>query len=183
VNYSSLSKNTHPDAIKIIKRMSEEDPDELDWYSIYGNPEAIELIEQKIEEGVGDLVLYWEYIFKNSKAIKIIQDNLTRMNDIPSRSDITCSLSENSGAIDVLKANPNFIQWYFLSSNPGAIEMLKANQDKINWSRLSRNPAAINILKVNTNKIYWEELSENPGIFINIRRKLINSTIDELFRY
>ena len=43
-------------------------------------------------------------------------------------------------AIELLKENPNKIDWDLLSSNPNAIELLKENPDKIDWRQLSSNP-------------------------------------------
>ena len=33
------------------------------------------------------------------------------------------------------------LDWTWLSSNPNAIDLLKANPDKINWCALSKNPS------------------------------------------
>jgi hypothetical protein len=37
-------------------------------------------------------------------------------------------LSENTGAIELLKENSNIIDWTLFSRNPYAIDMLKQNQ-------------------------------------------------------
>jgi hypothetical protein len=84
-------------------------------------------------------------------------------------------LSANPNAIELLKANPDNINWKMLleNTNPRAIELLKENQDRIDiqsmlswmitWGSLSRNPAAIELLKENPKKINWELLSSNPA--------------------
>ena len=46
-----------------------------------------------------------------------------------------CCLSQNPNpnVIEILKQNPNEIDWQWLSANPCAIELLEQNPDKINW--------------------------------------------------
>ena len=68
-------------------------------------------------------------------------------------------------AIELLQANPNKINWFYVSENPNAIELLKANHNKIDFPNLSYNKNAIELLKVNNYKINWGYLSENPSIF------------------
>ena len=74
-------------------------------------------------------------------------------------------LSENRGAIEILKANPKKIDWYYLSLNPNAYELLKSNQNLINWCNMSENPSVIDILKKNKSRINWYILSTNSAIF------------------
>jgi hypothetical protein len=77
------------------------------------------------------------------------------------------SLNPNAEAIDLLKENPDKIDWYWLSQNSSldAVALLKKNPDKINWICLSSNPNAIDLLKENPDKIIWYNLSKNPSIF------------------
>ena len=83
------------------------------------------------------------------------------------KSKIVCwhwrNLSRNSCEIELLKKNPNKLDWD-LSLNPCAIELLKKNPNKINWSGLASNPCkeAIELLKENPDKIDWSILSSNP---------------------
>jgi hypothetical protein len=42
-------------------------------------------------------------------------------------------------AIELLKENPENIDWIILSANTKAIELLKENQNNINWTALSKN--------------------------------------------
>jgi hypothetical protein len=67
--------------------------------------------------------------------------------------------------IELLKANPEKINWNCLCTNPAAIHLLEANIEKINWYELSKNPAAIHLLEANIEKVNWYELSKNPAIF------------------
>jgi hypothetical protein len=41
-------------------------------------------------------------------------------------------MSFNPNAINLLKENPEKIDWFILSSNPNAIKLLKENPEKIN---------------------------------------------------
>ena len=74
-------------------------------------------------------------------------------------------MSCNPCAINLLKENPDKINWYWLSGNPCAINLLKENPDKIDWPWLSANPCAIDLLKENLDKINMRYLSSNPNIF------------------
>jgi hypothetical protein len=80
-------------------------------------------------------------------------------------------LARNPAAIDLLKENPDKINWFMLSENPAAIDLLKENPDKIDWYMLSKNPAAIDLLKENPDKIDMKALLSNPSI-INIINKI-----------
>ena len=74
-------------------------------------------------------------------------------------------LIENPCAINLLKQNPDKIDWYHLSRNSSTIKLLEQNLDKIDWCNLSSNPSAIELLKQNHHKISWIMLSSNPSIF------------------
>jgi ribosomal protein L24E len=54
-------------------------------------------------------------------------------------------------AVELLKQNPDKINWFYLShnTNKNSLEMLKQNPDKIIWGYLSRNinPEAVEMLK------------------------------------
>ncbi|NBS92095.1 hypothetical protein EBS67_19175, partial [bacterium] len=54
-----------------------------------------------------------------------------------------------------------------------AIELLKENPDKIDWYCLSLNSAAIELLKENPDKMDWDWLSSNPAIFKPVRDQAI----------
>jgi hypothetical protein len=95
-------------------------------------------------------------------------------------------LSTNSGAMELLEANPDKINWnYFaFNTNPKAIEMItqllqsEATYNKINWSNLSHNSEAIDLLKANPDKIDWGWLpcNTNPKVI-----ELMESNIDKLY--
>ena len=84
--------------------------------SLFANPAAIDLIEERIKGEIPVRELEWLYLLKNPAAIHIIEarwDQLSRVEDC----------------------------WTMLSKNPAAIHILKANQDKISWTHLGCNPA------------------------------------------
>jgi len=93
------------------------------------------------------------------------------------------SLSHNHSAINILKKNPELIDWGALSRNINAIELLKENQSKINWGQLSFNKNAIKILESNQERIYWNYISLNPNIFeidYYLIKKRIEPFVEEL---
>jgi hypothetical protein len=71
------------------------------------------------------------------------------------------SLSENPNVIELLKENPDKIDWGCLlrNSNPEAFELLKQNPDKIVWGSLEKNKKGIELIKLYSEKINWKELS------------------------
>ena len=75
-------------------------------------------------------------------------------------------LSLNPNAIELLKANPDKINWDVISKNPSpsVIELLKENpHEEIDWEQLSANPNAIELLKANYDNIFWPNLSANTN--------------------
>lgn len=82
------------------------------------------------------------------------------------------NFSCNPGAISLLKAHPDIIDWKELSKNPAAIDMLTENQDKIDWKEISCNPAASALLAANSNHpdIWWEFVamySNDPRLILD----------------
>jgi hypothetical protein len=73
------------------------------------------------------------------------------------------SLSKNPNVIELLKENPDKIDWGCLlrNSNPEAFELLKQNPDKIEWRYLEKNKQCIELMKSYREKIDWGELSRN----------------------
>ena len=79
--------------------MLKNNQDEINWYYLSENPNAINLIEERIE-------------YESTLTPKQY-NNLTRFNKIN-----WCYLSANPNAIDLLKNNKAKIDWDKLSSNP-----------------------------------------------------------------
>lgn len=72
INWRELSKNTNPEAIKILEQY----PENIHWAALSKNPAGIKLIEQHLADckarGVPDQI-NWEYLSMNSAAIKLIR--------------------------------------------------------------------------------------------------------------
>jgi hypothetical protein len=186
INYSKLSKNTNPEAIKLIKErlliekdipyeILQKEENKIDWDILLENSVAINGLEKEFEE----------YFMKGKK-----KDLLNLLNN------------ENSKAIKILKKllksgkyiNDD-IDWDCISGNPSpeAFKLLKKNIHKINWKYLSTNthPKAIKLLEKEIEKqmewnfvelddyaelddgkkIDWDFISSNPkAIHILIKK-------------
>ena len=116
-------------------------------------------IKYKLKDWIPLEKLDWKYLSSNPNAIELLKANPQKIN--------WEGLSANSSqyAIEMLKAYPKKIDWFYLSTNqnPYAIELLKANPEKIDWEGLSGNPNATKLLKANPEKIDWGWLSSNPS--------------------
>jgi hypothetical protein len=83
--------------------------------------------------------------------------------------------------INILKANPQRINFKILSKNKNAYDIIKENLDNIDWNILSRNVNAIDLLEKNQDKINWYALSLNTSIFIDTYNyELIRSNFKDL---
>ena len=155
LDWKYLSRNPHPQAIELLERKIEGgDADEIDWYYLSRNPSAIELLEKHPSQ------IWWRLNENpNPKAIELLKKYPKKI-----RWEI---LSKNPNAIELLEKkieeDPEKIDWVALSSNPNAIELLKENMERIDWTELSSNPNAIELLKENHKRIIWEELYKNPN--------------------
>jgi hypothetical protein len=120
--------------------------DKINWMELSKNPNAIDLLLQKINE-----------------ESEIDEDDLEELEE--SEKIDWGALSSNPNAIALLKKYKDKISWDYLSMNTNleAIELLKANKNKIEWDNLSGNPNAITLLENNIDKINWEMLSTNPN--------------------
>jgi hypothetical protein len=72
---------------------------------------------------------------------------------------IHISCNPHPGAIEFLKANPQYINWDFISSNPFAMDLIHENPDKVNNSMLQLNP--------NSFTTNWFLFHKNTDIFSN----------------
>lgn len=185
IDNGNFSTNVNPHVIHILTN----NPDMIDWYHLSGNPNAIDLINDKLNEDPDSTDINWGmlsanpnafdilYVFQekilwhqlvrniNPKVIEyIIKPNILNAN----MEDYWYALSGNSGAIELLKKYPENIDWELMSINSAAIELLTDKIDKnpntrIDWELLSENPNAIEILDKHRNKIDWAGLSSNPN--------------------
>jgi hypothetical protein len=184
--YKSLSYNTDPNAIELLKERIKINPDDINWQALSQNPNAIELLKANRHK------IDWNHLSGNecAEAIELIEEEIK----INPKNISWGNLSGNSilRAVELLEANPTKIVWGFLTSNTNsrAIKLLKENEDKITWSSLSSNPSAIallndrikyennlpqdvyNALKV-FEKINWKNLSANPNAIEIIKKRII----------
>ena len=147
----------------------------LNWKYLSSNPNAIELLEEKIKiekrltkseynKLNNKKKIDWIALSSNPNAIELLQEN-------PKNIDWE-ALSSNPSAIELLKKNRKKIDWEALSSNPSAIELLKKNPEKIDWYALSSNSNAIRLLEENPEKIYWKDLSSNINAIRLLEEKI-----------
>ncbi len=175
--------------------------DKIHWNELSENPNAIELIREKIkdenelsQEALNDLdyraKIDWVHISNNPNAIELLEEKLKK------EQEENIDDEENEYIdYDYEELNPAKINWTNLSLNPSAIGMLNDNKDKIKWDQLSRNKSvgAIKLLRKkirsennlsreqledlpDSKKIEWYNLSENPNAIELLRenKKSIN---------
>jgi len=115
--------------------------------SLSGNPNAIDLIRERIE------------IEKNLSNVEY--DRLDYMSKVSWN-----NLSSNpaSDAIELLEENYDKIDWDSLSNNPKAIHLLEG---RVKYQLKLEEEGKLNSLDDNK-QINWNRLSENPSIFVKI---------------
>lgn len=185
VNFTSLSANTNPAALELLRMYPEKiswkwlalnpcpvaldimrkNIAKVDWreFSANQNPEAIEFLIQHHPNKI-----YWPRFLTNicvsEEAMKFIEENVHKL----CFSELSANPSPET--IRFLKRHFNRIDWYGLSRNPSpeAIELLRLYPNNIKWYCLAqnKNPLAIKILRENSDKLEWCEvwchLSSNP---------------------
>jgi hypothetical protein len=184
INYSKLSKNTNPEAIKLIKErlliekdipyeMLQKEENKIDWDELLENSVAINGLEEEFEE-----------YFMNDKK----KDLLNLLNNENSKAIIILKKLLKSG-----KYINDDIDWDCISGNtsPEAFKLLKKNIHKISWKYLSTNthPKAIKLLEKEIEKQmewnfveldYYAELDDGKKIdwdFISSNPKAIHILI------
>jgi hypothetical protein len=80
---------------------------------------------------------------------------------------ISCGLSLDTNAINLLENHPRKICWTNLSSNSKAVPLLNKYPDKINWYWLSVNTGAKELLLQNINKIMFYHLVPDFNNYIS----------------
>ena len=126
-------------------------PEEINWFFLSSNPNAIDLLERNLDKVV------WSELSSNKNAIHLLEKN-------PEKIDWR-RLSLNKNAIALLEKNLEKIDWYNLSFNKNAIALLEKNQEKIHWRNLAQNENAMKLFERNPEKINWYLFSMNPFIF------------------
>jgi uncharacterized cysteine cluster protein YcgN (CxxCxxCC family) len=183
IDWDGLCQNTNPFVMNLI----ECNIDKCNWAILSANPNAIKIIKANQDK------INWSGLSLNNCAYKLLKENEDKIdwinicfNDNPkiikeiiapnihNKPIAWNALSENicDEAIEILKANPDKIDWEFfcLNSNDKAIEIIMANPDKINWDNLisNENEKIIEIFRNNQDKINWSMLA------ININKKIRN---------
>ena len=158
---------------KPMKLLDWIDINKLDWWELSGNPNVIDLLIKyhKNKRNISDNHrLNWSRLSLNPNIIDIL---IEYFNGAPVYWQ-GLSYNKSEKARDILKANPDKINWECLVRNDSAwaIELIKseiiANPSKIgkyHWRFLSENTSkeAIELLKSNQDKIDWIYLSINPS--------------------
>lgn len=147
---------TNPNAIGLVEEKLNEinwKMDNIHWTFLCSNPAAIPLLEKKPKK------IHWPVFSANPGAIDILEKNLDKV-----CWDMLCTNS-NPRAISLLEKNLDKINWLILSSNPAAVPLLEKHTDKIHWCILSTNSNAISILEKNIEKIHWVSLKSNTNLF------------------
>lgn len=202
IHWRNLSLNTEPKVIKLLK--NSHFPKDIDAVKIFArtlseneSPLVIKLLEAelKISSLDIDIDIDWKKLSRNSKAIKILKANRSKID--------WCALSSNTSteAIELLEEemeinpqNRDCINWHNLSGNPNerAFALLEAYPQKIIWGMLSgnTNPKAIKLLEgraklENTftestydsirvhDKINWYKVSSNPSAIELLKDRII----------
>jgi hypothetical protein len=121
--------------------------EKLNWFYLSENPNAIDLIRERIE--IEKKLSDDEYDRLSFKS-KVSWDNL--------------SSNTASDAIELLEENYDKINWDFLSNNPKAIHLLEG---RVKYQLKLEEEGKLNSLYENK-QINWNRLSENPSIFVKI---------------
>jgi hypothetical protein len=170
----------------------------IEWRALSRNPEAVSILVNNLQS-----MYFWE-VSKNKNIAPIFEKYIDVSTKICASPANTLSLkdimenalnqfnwsymSANPSAIDILSANPKYIDYATLSANPNpramplleshvekidwvalsanpnpkAMPLLESHMEKIDWTALSSNPAAGKFLKASPHRIVWRELSANP---------------------
>jgi hypothetical protein len=121
--------------------------EKLDWYYLSLNPNAIDLIRERIE--IEKKLSCDEYKRLSYKS-KVSWDNL--------------SSNPASDAIELLEENYDKINWELLSGNSNAIHLLEG---RVKYQLKLEEEGKLNSLK-SIEIINWGSLSINPAIFVKI---------------
>lgn len=154
------------------------------WDKICQNPEAIEIIKNKMR--TDHEMINFELLLKNENVYQlfveegnILNDFILNKENLPESclNELNLCISETSHILarNISKHASskaiNYLQLYAsylldikcLSENPEAIDYLLEYPEEIDWVQLSLNPKAIFLLKDNLDKIDWNKLSLNPS--------------------
>ena len=181
--WKQFSGNTHYYAIQML----EENPENIDWWYLSGNPCAIHLLEKNIDR------IDWNQMSYNYRAMQLVEqypdkiDYWTYVSGISCmKKDLICIIEEHLDSVaelvkmvtaintERMRTHPfvpllfvprDNLNWSFLSFNSHAIHILEQHPEKIDWSHFSLNshPRAIRMLEQHPENIDWSMLSRNSS--------------------
>jgi hypothetical protein len=180
INYYSLSGNTNPIAIQLLKEELKVNPDtRIDWGALSKNPKAMKILKANRDK------IVWAYLCFNTnpeamklieEEIKINPEHINFENLATNETQEAMKLIEDNLFIKNTVYNTKSIYsrdwyrfWQKLSKNPKAVKILKANREKIDWCELSGNQSdeAIKLLEekmiTDPDIVNWNILSGNPN--------------------
>ena len=109
-----LLSNYSEQTIHVIKRpflLLEQNLDEIDWFELSSNKNAISILEQNLDK------INWRELSSNVNAISILEQHIDLID--------WSVLSSNVNAISILEQNVTKIDWGALSRNPSAQHILE----------------------------------------------------------
>lgn len=178
----------NPSLIDIIQKEHKRKPENIHWGALSINKNAIELIDQKIQQNESPNLdkkykINWDNLALNPNGIYLMQNKINYEINYKHKSYWN-TLCQNENAIKIIeneyKRKTNRLNWKYLSKNSNAIHLIekkiKEEEDisieilnkmntkkKISWRWLSTNKNAIDILKNNIVKIDWEFICQNSN--------------------
>jgi hypothetical protein len=180
IDYYSLSGNTNPIAIQLLKEEIKVNPDaRINWLELSRNPKAMKILKANRDK------IVWAYLCFNTnpEAMKLIEEEI-KINPVHINFE-NLATNETHEAMKLIDDNlfsKNTVYntksiysrdwnrfWQKLSKNSKAVKILKANREKIDWCELSGNQSdeAIKLLEeemiTNPDIVNWNILSGNPN--------------------
>jgi len=138
-----------------------ESPDDIKFYNVFANPLCIDMIEP--------------YLINPPETFPVPSIS-TKYNDINERLKyiniiISCTLSRNPAAIDLLKKYPNKISWPDLIQNPSAIELIDEFITSAPGTYKDRYG------NIRYEHLTYHEASKNPNLSALMRYKQVREAI------
>jgi hypothetical protein len=180
IDYYSLSGNTNPIAIQLLKEEIKVNPDaRINWLELSRNPKAMKILKANRDK------IVWAYLCFNTnpEAMKLIEEEI-KINPVHINFE-NLATNETQEAMKLIDDNlfsKNTVYntksiysrdwnrfWQKLSKNSKAVKILKANREKIDWCELCGNQSdeAIKLLEeemiTNPDIVNWNILSGNPN--------------------
>ena len=161
----------------------------IHWVQLSSNPSAIHILKNNINK------IYWSFFcdIENPEVVKIIEENIDKINNDMNIEDCWYHISKNKYAIHLLEKYSEKINLNGVGLNINAIHLIKniidnklyIDNDEYGFFcaiAINDNPKIIPIIRENLNKIAFfndasQMLMENPNA-IQIIESIINNTYD-----